>query len=100
MAFVRKKRVNGHEYYQVVENYRENGKVRQRMLEHLGKYPTVEEAIEYRRRKVEHYRYESRRAKATANMMYREYREGVYHEWFRRGLNVTALFTFRDTYRE
>jgi hypothetical protein len=46
MAFVRKKRVKGYEYYQVVENYRGDGKVRQRMLEHLGGYPTVEAAID------------------------------------------------------
>jgi len=45
MAFVRKKRVAGGEYHQLVENYREGGKVRQRMLVHLGAIPTVEEAL-------------------------------------------------------
>ena len=45
MTFVRKKRVNGYEYYQLVESYRENGKVRQRTLAHLGEYLTVEEPL-------------------------------------------------------
>jgi hypothetical protein len=38
VAFIRTKRVNGKEYAQVVENYREGGKVRQRVLLHLGSY--------------------------------------------------------------
>lgn len=38
MAFIRTKTVNGKEYAQVVESYREDGKVRQRMLLHLGTY--------------------------------------------------------------
>ncbi len=46
MAFVRTKRVGGREYYQLVESYRENDKVRQRVLAHLGRSPTVEAAIE------------------------------------------------------
>jgi hypothetical protein len=45
MAFVRKRRVQGKEYYQLVENYRENGKHRQRVLVHLGKHPTLESMI-------------------------------------------------------
>jgi hypothetical protein len=32
-------------YYYLVETYREGGKVRQRTLAYLGKYPTVEEAL-------------------------------------------------------
>jgi hypothetical protein len=32
-------------YYYLVENYRENGRVRQRIIAYLGKYPTVEEAL-------------------------------------------------------
>jgi hypothetical protein len=36
VAFIRTKRVNGKGYAQVVENYREGGKVRQRVLLHLG----------------------------------------------------------------
>jgi len=46
LAFIRKKRVNGKEYAQVVENYREDGKVRQRVLLHLGIYSPAE-ALSY-----------------------------------------------------
>jgi hypothetical protein len=46
LAFVRKKRVHGGEYYQFVENFRVDGVHRQRVLAHLGEYPTVEAAIE------------------------------------------------------
>jgi len=45
MAFVRKKRVGGHEYYQLVESRWVEGKPRQRVLVHLGRYPTVETAL-------------------------------------------------------
>ncbi len=46
MAYVRKKKVKGEEYYQLVEGRRENGKVKQRVLCHLGQYPTVDVALE------------------------------------------------------
>jgi hypothetical protein len=46
VAFVRTKRVGDHEYRQLVENYRENGHHRQRVLAHLGHADTVEDAIE------------------------------------------------------
>jgi hypothetical protein len=44
VAYVRKKKVGKYEYYQLVEGYRENGKVRQRVLAHLGRDSTVEGA--------------------------------------------------------
>lgn len=44
-AFVRKKRSRGGEYYQLVESYRVEGKPRQRVLVHLGSYPTVDDAL-------------------------------------------------------
>jgi hypothetical protein len=47
VAYVRKKRVGEREYYQVVEGHREDGKVKQRVLAHLGRYPTVREALEH-----------------------------------------------------
>jgi hypothetical protein len=31
--------------YQVIETYRENGRVRQRLLANLGPHPTIEEAL-------------------------------------------------------
>jgi hypothetical protein len=46
MAFVRRKRVGPYEYYQLVESYLVDGKPRQRVLLHLGRYPTVEAALE------------------------------------------------------
>lgn len=36
MAFIRRKKVKGRVYLQLVEAYRENGKVKQRVLQHLG----------------------------------------------------------------
>ena len=46
MAFVRKKRVGPYEYYQLVESYLVDGKPRQRVLLHLGRYSTVQAALE------------------------------------------------------
>ncbi len=46
MAYVRKKKTKGREYCQLVEGYREDGKVKQRVLAHLGDAPTVEDALE------------------------------------------------------
>jgi hypothetical protein len=52
VAFVRTKRVGDHEYRQLVENYRENGHHRQRVLAHLGEHATVEDAIAGTRQKL------------------------------------------------
>src|SRR3954453_23615852 len=46
MAFVRRKRVGPYEYYQLVESRWVDGKPRQRVLLHLGRYATVEAALE------------------------------------------------------
>jgi hypothetical protein len=43
--FVRTKKVQGREYRQLVENYREDGRHRQRVMVHLGKHETAEEAL-------------------------------------------------------
>jgi hypothetical protein len=45
LAFVRIKRVDGGEYYQLVESRRVDGKPRQKVLVHLGHYKTVDEAL-------------------------------------------------------
>lgn len=45
MAFVRRKRSRGREAYYLVENRRENGHVRQRVVAYLGSCATVDEAI-------------------------------------------------------
>jgi hypothetical protein len=52
VAFVRTKRVGDHEYRQLVENYREDGHHRQRVLAHLGHADTVENAIANTRQKL------------------------------------------------
>ncbi len=44
-AYVRKKGVGHYEYYQLVENRRVDGKPRQKVLVHLGKHPTVDDAL-------------------------------------------------------
>ena len=46
MAFVRRKRVGPYKYYQLVENQWIYGKPRQRALLHLGRYTSVEAALE------------------------------------------------------
>ena len=53
MSFVRKKVVGQREYYQLVENYREDGAHRQRVLAHLGKHATLEDAIAALRKGLE-----------------------------------------------
>ena len=45
MAYVRIKRVDGGEYYQLVESRRVEGKPRQKVLIHLGHHATVDEAL-------------------------------------------------------
>jgi hypothetical protein len=45
-VYVRKKKnATGAEYYQLVEAQRVDGKPRQKVLAHLGKYPTLEAAL-------------------------------------------------------
>ena len=46
VAFVRRKRVDPYEYYQLVESRLVDGKPRQRVLLHLGRYISVEAALE------------------------------------------------------
>jgi hypothetical protein len=45
MAFVRKKKVKGWEYYQLVESRRVEGEPRQKVLVHLGHHTSVDDAI-------------------------------------------------------
>jgi hypothetical protein len=44
-AYVRRKRVGAHEYFQVVENRRMEGAPRQRVLVHLGRHESVADAL-------------------------------------------------------
>jgi hypothetical protein len=52
LAFVRSKKVRGHTYYQLVRNYRDEGKHRQEVLAHLGHHDSLEAAILAEERKV------------------------------------------------
>ncbi len=52
MVFVRRKKMGGKHYYQLVRNYREEGKHRQKVLCHLGIYDSIEAAIEGAKQKV------------------------------------------------
>ena len=47
MAYVRRKRVKGHDYYYLVKSYRLNGKVKTRMLKYLGASPHVPAPFQY-----------------------------------------------------
>ena len=73
MAFIRTKQVEGREYRQLVENYREDGKHRQRVLAHLGKHETLEEAIEALQNRLE--RLEPQRDEQHTEA--EEYRQGI-----------------------
>lgn len=44
MAYVRRKRVKGNDYYQLVRSRQVEGKTRQELLLHLGKNETVDAA--------------------------------------------------------
>jgi hypothetical protein len=41
VAYVRKKRLKGHDYYYLVESFRRNGKVKTRTIKYLGTSPDV-----------------------------------------------------------
>jgi hypothetical protein len=52
VMFVRQKTVNGLTYYQLVESYRKDGKVRQRVLWHMGQDATTDAHLRTLKRKV------------------------------------------------
>jgi hypothetical protein len=41
VAYVRRKRLKGHDYYYLVESFRREGKVKTRTLKYLGTAPEV-----------------------------------------------------------
>lgn len=47
MAYVRRKRLKGNDYYYLVESYRQNGKVRTRTLQYLGTTPEVPAKLQH-----------------------------------------------------
>jgi hypothetical protein len=63
-AFVRKKRSRSGEYYQLVESHRVEGEPRQRVLLHLGRHSTVENALREWPKEIERLRHLAREARA------------------------------------
>jgi len=47
VAYVRRKRLKGHDYYYLVESYRQEGKVKTRTLKYLGTTPKVPTQYQY-----------------------------------------------------
>lgn len=72
MAFVRRKTVGTYEYYQLVENRWTDRKPRQRMLLHLGRYPTVDAALEGWPKEVEGLRRFARQRRDKADRLKKE----------------------------
>ena len=72
MAFVRRKRVGPYEYYQLVENRWMDGNPRQRVLLHLGRYTTVEAALEGWPKGVEGLRRFASQRRDRANQLEKE----------------------------
>ncbi len=66
MAFVRTKKVGGHEYYQLVESTRIDGKPRQKVLVHLNGHATTDDAMKEWPREIERLRREAAKARERA----------------------------------
>ena len=47
MAYVRRKRLKGRDYYYLVQSYRQDGKVKTRTLKYLGTIPHVPAQYQY-----------------------------------------------------
>ena len=47
MAYVRRKRLKGHDYYYLVASFRQDGKVKTRTLKYLGTTPQVPPQYQY-----------------------------------------------------
>ncbi len=60
--FARVKKSRGGEYLQIVENYREGGKVRQRLMLYVGHYESVGDALESMPREISYLRGRATRA--------------------------------------
>ena len=51
MAFIRTKKIRGHTYYYRVESYTEEGRIKQRVLEYLGKEIPEKYLHEYQKKR-------------------------------------------------
>ena len=50
--FIRMRQSTKHPSYQIIETYREGGKVKQRVIYNLGHHPTIEEALKAKYRSL------------------------------------------------
>jgi hypothetical protein len=80
-VFVRRKKVKGNTYYQLVRNYREDGKHKQQFLCHLGRYKSLEAAIAAERELAEQHERavatHSEEAQYIKELCLREYAEEI-----------------------
>jgi hypothetical protein len=76
MAFVRKKRVGRYEYHQLVENHWVEGRPRQKVLLHFGRYPTVEAALEGWPKEIDGLRRFARKQRQRAERLSRDRSSG------------------------
>jgi DNA-binding XRE family transcriptional regulator len=75
MVFVRRKKMGGKHYYQLVRNDRVAGKHRQKVLCHLGVHDSIEAAIADRQRQVAHYEKEAASKEEEAHRKEAELKE-------------------------
>jgi len=73
--FARVKQSRGVEYLQIAENYRENGKVRQRMVLYVGNYKSIDHALWVMPREVSSLRGRATRAGQVESGSLREQAE-------------------------
>lgn len=69
MAYVRAKKVKGWEYYQLVESRRVDGKPRQKVLVHLGHYPSVDDTLDGWPKEIRRLRRQAARERRRAEDM-------------------------------
>jgi hypothetical protein len=109
--FVRRKKVKGNIYYQLVRNSREAGKHKQKVLCHLGRHRSLEAAIAAERELAEQHQGKaagwSNEAKFLKEDLIAEYgqeignivpsRQQAYFRWraFRKGLQTEILAAIR-----
>jgi hypothetical protein len=82
MSYVRKKQMRGKAVYQLVEGYREDGKVKQRMLAHLGQCKTVGRALWWWSGRILRLRHVARDARREVELTLGFMREAVRGEDF------------------
>ena len=83
MAYVRKKKVKGVEYYQLVQSHRVNGNPRQKVLLHLGRHPTVDAALKEWPREIKRFRRLADKKRRDAQTYAAPVDSGEQPRWYR-----------------